>query len=111
MGEALGFGVVLLKAGGCGQGVCLNRRNNAGPETDSLDHRTGADTCHVAFYTMNFIVPSACTHSWFPPLRFEHTLHLVNQGLHHSEAKTDVLHSLINSHLGPETQWLNMVGS
>ena len=30
------------EASGCGQGVCLNRQNGAGPATDSLDHRAGA---------------------------------------------------------------------
>ena len=42
MGEVLGFYVVLLEAGGHGQGLCLNRWNSAGPATDSLDHRDGA---------------------------------------------------------------------
>ena len=60
---------------------------------------------------MNFIVLLACTYSRFPPLHFEHALHLVNQGLHHSGAKTDVLFSLINYCAGPETQWLNVAGS
>ena len=60
---------------------------------------------------MNFIMRLVYTHSQFPPPHFEHALHLVNQGLHCSEAKTDVLRSLINSHAGPETQWLNVAGS
>ena len=42
---------------------------------------------------------------------FERTLHLVNQGLHHSEAKTDVFRSLINSCAGLKTQQLNVVGN
>ena len=67
--------------------------------------------CHMAFGTMNFVVPSAYTHSQCPPPHFEHALHLVNQGLHHFEAKMDVLHSLINSCAGPKTQCLNIAGS
>ena len=46
-----------------------------------------------------------------PPLHFERELHLFNQGLHHSGAKTDVFHLLINSPAAPETQWLNVAGS
>ena len=41
MGEVLGFDVVSLKAGGCGQGLCLNRWNGMGQATDSLEHRAG----------------------------------------------------------------------
>ena len=39
MGEALGFNVVSLEPSGHRRGVCLKRRNSAGTETDSLDHR------------------------------------------------------------------------
>ena len=60
---------------------------------------------------MNFIMLSACTHSWFPPLHFEHAFYLVNQGLYFFEAKTDVLRLLIKSCAGPETQRLNVVDS
>ena len=60
---------------------------------------------------MNFVMPSVCTYSCFPPPYFERTLHLVNQGLHRSEAKKDVLHSLINSSAGLKTQWLGIAGS
>ena len=54
---------------------------------------------------------SACAHSWFPPLHFERALHLVNKGFHHSGAKMDVLHILIDSRAGLETQRLEVVGS
>ena len=60
---------------------------------------------------MNFVMLSACAHSWFPPLRFECALHLVNQGFHRSGVKIDVRHSLIDFCVGPETQQLNIMGS
>ena len=44
-------------------------------------------------------------------MHFERAFQLVNQGLHHSEAKMDILFLLINSRAGPETQWLNVAGS
>ena len=82
-----------------------------GPACDSLDHRAGACYLPCSLCKMNFIIPLACAHSRFPPPHFEHALHLVNQGFHRSGAKTDVLHSLIDSCAGPETQRLNIVGS
>ena len=60
---------------------------------------------------MNFIMLLVWAHSRFPPPHFEHALHLVNQGLHRSGAKMDVLSLLINCCAGPETQWLNIAGS
>ena len=50
-------------------------------------------------------------HSWFPPPHFERALHSVNQVFHHSGAKMDVLHSLIDYRASPETQRLNVAGS
>ena len=82
-----------------------------GPACDSLDHRAGACYLPCSLRTMNFVMPLACAHSWFPPPHFERALHLVNQGFHHSGAKMDVLCSLIDYHAGPETQWLNVAGS
>ena len=91
--------------------LCLNRRYGAGPACDSLDHRAGACYLPRSLRTMNFVMPLAWAHSQFPPLHFEYALHLVNQGFHHSGAKTDVLHSLIDSRAGLETQRLNVAGS
>ena len=60
---------------------------------------------------INLSMPLVYTHSRFPLAHFERALHLVNQGLHYSEAKMDVVHSLINSCEGLKTQWLNVAGS
>ena len=84
---------------------------HADPATDSLDHRARACYLPCGLHMMNFIVPLACTHSRFPPPYFERALNFVNHSLHHSGAKIDVLHSLINFCAGPETQQLNTVGS
>ena len=65
----------------------------------------------MAFCIMNLIMPSVCTHSRFLLHIIEYASHLVNQGLHHSQAKTDVFCSLIKSHAGLQTQWLNIVGT
>ena len=89
---ALGFGVVLFKAGGCRQGLCPKQTGMAWAQNVTAQ-TTGPEyaICHAAFCTMNFVMPSACTYSWFPPLYFDCALHLINQGLHHSGVKTDVL--------------------
>ena len=107
-GEVLGFGMVSFKAGGCGQGVCLNRRYGVSPECDSLDHRLGACylPCGLLYHELCCAV--GMPHSRFPPPHFECALYLVNQCLHHSGVKMDVLRSLINSCSGPETCWLNV---
>ena len=47
VGVVLGFDVVLLKAGGHRQGLCLNRWNGVGPATVSLDHRARA--CYLLY--------------------------------------------------------------
>ena len=92
--------------------VCaLNRRYGTGPACDSLDHKARACYLSHSLCTMNFVIPLACAHSWFPPPHFECALHLVNQGFHHSGAKTDVLRSLIDSRAALETQRLNVAGS
>ena len=64
----MGFDVVSLKAGGRGLGLCLNRRNNAGPATDSLEHRAGVcylprgllynELCHVISVNSLSVPPS-----------------------------------------------------
>ena len=82
-----------------------------GPACDNLDHRARACYCHVVFCMLNFVMLLACAQSWFPPPLLEHALHLVNQSLHHSGAKTDVFSSLINSCTVLETQQLNVAGS
>ena len=82
-----------------------------GPACDSLDHRAGVCYLPCSLRTMNFVMPLACTNSRFPPPHFECALHLVNQGLHCSGAKTDVLHSLIDYCAGPKTQRLSVAGS
>ena len=82
-----------------------------GPACDSLDHRARAFYLPCGLCTMNFVMPLVCAHSWFPPLHSERALHLVNQGFHCSQAKIDVLQSLINYCAGPKTQWLNIASS
>ena len=91
--------------------LCLTRRYGVGPACDSLDHRAGACYLLHSLHTMNFVMPLACAHFRFPPPHFEHALHLVNQGFHHSRAKMNVFYSLIDYCAALETQWLNIAGS
>ena len=79
-----GHNVVSPEAGGRGQGLCLNRWNSVGPETDSLDHRA-----RVCYFPCGLLYDELhCTidvnHSRLPPPYFKHALHLINQGLYHS---------------------------
>ena len=66
-GRGAGHDVVSPEANGRGQGVCLNRQNSMGQATDSLDHRARACYLPCGLCKMNFVMPLAYTHSWFPP--------------------------------------------
>ena len=110
-GQGTGHDVVLLKHVVADEVYALNRRYGVGPACDSLDHRAGACYLPRSLCTMNFVMPLVCAHSRFHPPHFECALHSVSQGFHHSGAKTDVFHSLIDYCAGPETQQLNIAGS
>ena len=83
---------------------CLNKHNGMGSATDSLDYR--ARVCYLPCSLLYNEYYHAYWHelTFGSPLRIiEYALQLVNQGLYHSQAKTDKVCSLINSCAGPET--------
>ena len=110
-----GCDVVLPKASGYGQGWCLNRCNSMGPATDSLDHRARAcylpshgfsynKYCHARQYALTLGSPPSALLKYAPYIESIKAYIVLKQ-------KWMILRSLINSHAGPETQWLNIVFS